>query len=77
MCLINRSFSLEVVIKAVEINGSLVFANGNFHFKELKNISITINSVGSRLAAADHVGNNSSAHVAGSGRSRTNAVLYN
>ena len=42
-----------------------------------KPLSVTNNSVGSRSAAADHEGNDSSAHVACSGRSQTDAVLHN
>ena len=44
---------------------------------QLRSLSVTNNSVGSRSTAACHVGNSSSAHVARNGRSRTDAVLHN
>ena len=41
----------------------------------LKPLSVTNNSVGSRTATASQVGQNSSAYIARSGRSRTDAVI--
>ena len=41
----------------------------------LKPLSVTNNSVGSRTAAASKVGAAVVAHLAGSGRSRTDAVI--
>ena len=46
-------------------------------YTSVKTISVTNNSIGSRSAATVLVGNNSSAQVAHSGRSRTYTVLYN
>ena len=43
----------------------------------VKPLSATNNSVASRMDATNHVGHNSSAHVARSGHSRTDAILHN
>ena len=50
----------------------------NFLFcNSFRPISVTNNNVSSRTGVASHVDHNSSAHVARSGRSRTDAVIYN
>ena len=45
--------------------------------EKLKPLSVTDNRVGTRSAAASHVGHNSSVHNSLSGRSRTDAVICN
>ena len=44
---------------------------------EVKTLSVTNNSVSSRIAATSHVSHNSSAHVALSGSSQTDIVVRN
>ena len=72
--LILNQFGLEMIKDLTRLVQKGRMNVGRWFFSCLKPLSVTNNSVGSRTAAASQVGHNSSARVASSGHSRTNAL---